>query len=290
MNKDELIEYVGRKDGYDKITAQPLRALSATLDHRNSTWSVGDPVPPCWQWLYFLPQTPQSRLEADGHPRRGGSLPAAASAKRLFAGARMILHRPLTVGARIYRESSVLDVARKQGRDGPLVFVTIRYVYRDDRGPALEEEQDIVLREASRVDAPSGVESDPPAAQWNHSVTPDPVLLFRFSALTFNAHRIHYDLPYTQQEGYPGLLVHGPLIAILLLDLAARNAGNRNVGAFAFRARAPVYAGTAIALRGDLSKDGTEVALSAYRCDGVLAMSAEITFTDDGSGVPMSRA
>ena len=287
MNKSELIEYLGRGDGYDAIHAQPLRSLSATLDLRHADWGAGDTVPAAWQWLYFLPETPQSRLEADGHPSRGNSLPVVASAKRLFAGARMKFHRPLRVGARIYREASVLDVARKQGRDGPLVFLTIRFNYRDELGPALEEEQDIVFRGSGRNETQAGTDVDVPPAEWNRSVTPNPVLLFRFSALTFNTHRIHYDLSYTRQEGYPGLLTHGPLIAILLLDLASRNIGGRNLGAFSFRAHAPVYAGTRVELRGNPDNDGTRAALNAYRCDGVLAMSAEIAFADDGSGSPL---
>ena len=287
MDKLELAVYIGRGDGHEEISAQPLRALSATLDRDPAAWNAGDPVPAAWQWLYFLPETPQSLLEADGHPRRGGSLPAASSTRRMFAGARMTFHRPLRVGARVYRESSVLDVARKQGRAGSLVFVTLRFVYRDDEGPVLEEEQDIVFRETGRVEIPSAIETEPPAAQWNGSITTDPVLLFRFSALTFNAHRIHYDQSYALQEGYPGLLVHGPLVAILLLELAARNAGNRKVGKFSFRAHAPICSGTRIALRGDPDRNGKRAVLGAWRCDGVRAMSAEIAFTDNG-GAPLA--
>ncbi|MBI2993812.1 MAG: MaoC family dehydratase N-terminal domain-containing protein, partial [Gammaproteobacteria bacterium] len=248
MDKTELIEYLGRDDGFDEIRVQPLRTLCAMLDLPIRNWMDGDPIPPAWQWLYFLPETPQSRLEADGHPPRGSSLPVPPAARRLFAGARMTFHRPLRVGTRVYRESSVADVARKQGRGGALVFLTVRYLYRDDRGPLLAEEQDIVFSESVRVAADAGNAVEVPSAQWNRGVTPDPVMLFRFSALTFNAHRIHYDLGYARQQGYPGLLTHGPLIAILLLDLAARNAPHKKVDAFNFRATAPVYAGTPIAL------------------------------------------
>ena len=286
MNQDELMEYIGHEDGEDELTLQPLRALSATLDYPDHQWNKGDPVPPAWQWLYFLPLTPQAKLDKDGHAARGGALPGTGEARRMFGGGRMIFHRPLRAGDTIRRETSVLEVTEKQGRSGKLVLATIRFNYLDQRGIALEEQQDLIFRLSGDLKAPADEKRQIPAARWQRTVTPDPVLLFRFSALTFNGHRIHYDLPYTRKEGYPDLIVHGPLLAVLLLDLAARNTDNRNIDYFSFRAVAPVYVNTPVALRGDLSDDGKTASLAAYRDDGARAMTAEIRFMPDDGGTP----
>jgi 3-methylfumaryl-CoA hydratase len=244
-------------------------------------------VPAGWQWLYFLPLTPQSQLDEDGRSVRDAGLTRGAGSKRMFAGGRMTFHRPLCVGDRVYRDTALLERKEKRGRRGRLVFMTTRCTYRDERGPALEEEQDIVFREADAPDIapvrPAGI----PAALWNRELTPDAVMLFRFSALTFNGHRIHYDRLYAQREGYPDLVVHGPLLAILLLDLAARNAPGRRVAGFSFRARAPAFVDTPISLRGDPDGDGTDAQFGAYRHDGVTAMTAELRFSTDDSGTPL---
>jgi len=287
MDRDELASLSGRSDGWEEITTPPLRSFAATLDQPTSDWHAGDPLPAGWQWLYFLPLTPQSRLDDDGRSVRDASLTRGAGAKRMFAGGRMKFHRPLCVGDRVFRETSLLDRKEKQGRSGKLIFMTTRYVYRDERGPVVEEEQDIVFRESDAPDAPTGHSGGVPAALWNRDLTPDAVLLFRFSALTFNGHRIHYDLSYARREGYPGLVVHGPLLAILLLDLVARNAPGRRITEFSFRARTPTFVDTPISLRGE--PGGTGAQLVAYRRDGATAMTAELTFATDDSGVPLSR-
>ncbi|HEY7840756.1 MAG TPA: MaoC family dehydratase N-terminal domain-containing protein, partial [Gammaproteobacteria bacterium] len=236
MTAEKLTALSARPDGWEDIAAAPLHSLGATLDHGPADWRAGDPVPAGWQWLYFLPLTPQSRLDEDGRSERGASLTRGMGAKRMFAGARMKFHRPLCMGERVFRESALLERAEKQGRSGPLVFMTTRYTYRDTRGPIMEEEQDIVFRESDAPDPAANRAAAVPAALWSREITPDPVMLFRFSALTFNGHRIHYDDPYARREGYPGLVVHGPLLAILLLDLAARNAPGRRAATFSFRA------------------------------------------------------
>lgn len=287
MDRDELASLSGRPDGWEEIAIPPLQRLCATLDRESGEWKTGDPLPAGWQWLYFLPLTRQSQLDDDGRSVRGASLTRGTGSKRMFAGARMKFHRPLCVGDRVFRETALLDRKEKQGRSGRLVFMAMRCVYRDERGPALEEEQDIVFRESEAPDASPAHTAGIPAALWNRDVTPDTAMLFRFSALTFNGHRIHYDLAYARREGYPNLVVHGPLLAILLLDLAARNAPARRVAEFSFRARAPVFVDTAISLRGEPGTEGTSVLLTAYRHDGVTAMTAELGFSTDDSGAPL---
>jgi 3-methylfumaryl-CoA hydratase len=288
MNGDKLASLTGRPDGWEEIAIPPLAALGATLDHAPAEWRVGDPLPAGWQWLYFLPLTPQSLLDDDGRSVRDAGLSRGAGSKRMFAGGRMQFRRPLCVGDRVFRETALLDRKEKQGRSGRLLFMTTRFVYRDDRGPALEEEQDIVLREPGAPEAAPAPRAIP-AAHWSREFTPDPVLLFRFSALTFNGHRIHYDLPYAQREGYPALVVHGPLLAILLLDLAARHAPGRRVAEFSFRARAPVFVDKPVFLRGNANEAGSAATLNAFRHDGVTAMTAELGFADGDSGAPLSR-
>ena len=287
MDRDALAAFTGRPDGEDLIAIQPLQALSAVFDHQPRRWRAGEPVPAGWQWLYFLPLTRHADLDLDGRTVRSPGLPGLDQARRMFAGGRMRFHRPLCVGDTVTRESTLLDLSEKKGRQGRLVFVTTRSLYRDGQGIAIEEEQDIVFRPAGPFAAPAA--QPIPAARWQREFKPDAVLLFRFSALTFNGHRIHYDLPYAQREGYPGLVVHGPLLALLLLDLAARNAPGRRILEFSFRATAPVFVDTPIVLRGDLSTDGSSARLSAHRHDGVTAMTAELRLTSGEAGIPLSR-
>lgn len=288
MDPAQLSGYLGRNDGEDEISIQPLRALSATLDHEQAQWQPGDPLPPAWQWLYFLPLTPQSQLDKDGHAHRDGVFPEIAEARRMYAGGRMYFQRPVLAGDTITRQSTVLDVVEKEGRSGKLVFITLGFNYFDAQGLALEEQQDLVFRLSGSIKPPAGKKSEIPPSQWQSMVTPDSVMLFRFSALTFNGHRIHFDLPYTRNEGYPDLLVHGPLIAILLLDLAARNASGRRISSFSFRALEPVFVNSTLTLCGNPSDDGSSATLAAYRNDGALAMTAEIVFSPDNNGVPLT--
>jgi 3-methylfumaryl-CoA hydratase len=175
-----------------------------------------------WQWFFFLPRVCQSQLDVDGHPQRGGFMPPIELARRMFAGARMRFFRPLIIGESATRTSIIRDVTEKEGRSGKLAFVTIGHTIRQNSEICLEEEQDIVYREqGAPIEAPKRAELPPvPEECWTRLVVPQPTLLFRFSALTFNAHRIHYDRNYaTVVEGYPGLVVHGPLTAVLLMEL-----------------------------------------------------------------------
>jgi 3-methylfumaryl-CoA hydratase len=234
--------WVGRSETRrDVITAAPLVALSALLDRDDPEPRAGDPAPPLAHWLYFLPAYRQSEAGPDGHRLRGGFLPPVALPRRMWAGSRLEFARPLAVGAAIERRSTIAAVEPKQGRSGPLVFVTVRHEVSDAAGLVLTDEHDIVYRGEAPL-AATPARRAPAGETWRREIRPDPVLLFRYSAVTFNSHRIHYDHPYvTRIEGYPGLVVHGPLIATLLVDLFRRNLPDARLTRLSFRALKPLY-------------------------------------------------
>jgi 3-methylfumaryl-CoA hydratase len=236
---DHLREWIGRAErSIDIVTAAPVAALSATLDRDDPAPRPGDRLPALWHWLYFLPARRQSELGLDGHVRPGGFLPPVTLPRRLYAGGRVEILHPLLVGDAIERMSRILDVSRKDGRTGPLVFVQVRHEIRSRDRLALTEEHDIVYRDTARPDDPQPPpRRAPDDAAWTSEVHPDDVLLFRYSALTFNAYRIHYDRRFaTEAQGHPGLVVHAPLVATLLADLLRRNLPEANVSSFSFRA------------------------------------------------------
>lgn len=235
----------------------------------------GDPLPPLWHWLYFLPFDRQSELGPDGHAKRGGFLPPVELPRRMWAGGRVEFHRPLKVGESVTRTSRIADVKVKEGRSGTLVFVLVKHEIGNTGGTALTEEHDIVYRDHRREGeiVPPG-QTAPSGAEWERVVQPDDVLLFRYSALTFNGHRIHYDRQYaTQVEGYPGLVVHGPLIATLLVDLVRPSAVKR----FEFRAVSPIFDTGTFAVAGKPEGDGKSIRLWARDAAGLLAMTASAT-------------
>jgi len=236
-----LSRWIGRVEKReDTIGAGPLRELRALLDRDDPEPREGEPIPPLAHWLYFLDTHRQSELGPDGHPRRGGFLPAVPLPRRMWAGSRLEFVRPLAVGARAIRKSTIGDVSVKEGRSGTLVFVTVRHEISDAQGLAITDEHDIVYR--GEAGAGASPVAAPTHEAWQREVRPDPVLLFRYSAATFNGHRIHYDHPYaTRVEGYPGLVVHGPLIATLLVDLLRRNRPGVALRRYAFRAMRPLF-------------------------------------------------
>lgn len=276
---ERLTDWIGTtEERADLITEWPAAALQATLDLTDPPLQEGDELPPLWHWLYFLPTVAGSGLGAEGHARLGGFLPPVPLPRRMFAGGRTEFLAPLRIGQHARRMGTVASVIEKQGRSGALVFVTVRYEVSTETGLALTEEQDLVYREAAaRPEVPAPGKDPIPPGAWTRTITPDEVMLFRFSALTFNAHRIHYDFPYvTGVEGYPHLIVHGPLTALLLADLAHRN-GPSALRSFSFRGRAPLFADGEIALVGG-PKDEDRVPLSAWSHDRRLAMTADALF------------
>lgn len=247
----------------DAARPQDLARFAATLEVPAPTATV----PPLWHWTLFLDQTPRSQLGPDGHPRALGELPATPHPRRMFAGGRLRWGAPLPVGAPIVRRTTFGEVAHKQGRSGPLAFVTVTHRFTVDGELHLEEEQDLVYRPhppagTPAVTLPAGDEPIP-AAPWQRTLDTDPILLFRFSALTFNAHRIHYDLDHARDtEGYPGLVVHGPMLAVCLAELVRAEVGDDAIRGFEFRAAAPAFCGEQVHLLG-WPQDG-EVRLAAW--------------------------
>lgn len=280
----DLKEWVGRTEILtDTLTATPHAALAATLDRSGGRPPNGVALPALWHWLYFLPLYRQSEVGADGHAKRGAFLPPVPLPRRMWAGSQFEFHAPLRIGDEVTRTSTIDDITEKEGRSGKLVFVKVRHEIRraQEKGVALTEFHDIVYRDAPSTDAtePSPVAA-PVDAQWKRKVVPDDVLLFRYSALTFNGHRIHYDRRYvTEVEGYPGLVVHGPLVATLLLDLLRANLPDVEVATFSFRALRPVFDIHHFFVCGERLPDGS-IHLWARDHEGWLTMDARATLRD----------
>ncbi len=262
----------------DTVAAAPIAALSATLDEDRPPPEPGDEVPPGWHWLYALPKPRRSDVGPDGHGKRGGFLPPIDLPRRMFAGSSMTFHRAVRIGDTIRLDSEVKDVKFKEGRTGRLAFVTVSRRISRLGELAIEEEQTLVYRDPPKAGSLEGSPDPAPIdAAWRSEIVPDPVLLFRFSALTFNAHRIHYDRPYaTGVEGYPGLVVQGPLIALLLLEACRAQRPGWWVEAFAFRARRPVFDTAPFTVAGRWGAGGATGELWAADAEGWLAMSATV--------------
>lgn len=253
------------------IAAEQVRLLAATLDADPALLGTGVlPLP--WHWACFPPAVPTSQLGADGHPRRRRELDGFP--QRMWVGGRLRQHRALRIGDTATRASRLASADRKDGSSGSFWLVTISHEISQRGAPCIEEEQDIVLRAPSAVAAP-GPDADSPDAEWLEERLADPVLLFRYSALTFNSHRIHYDAPYaTAVEGYPDLVVQGPLTATLLCGLASRRLDSP-LTSVEFRARAPLFANRRFWLTGSPTASGAE--LGAVRGDGQVAMTMTVT-------------
>ena len=276
-----LSEWIGRSETVSDIaTATPYAALSATLNRPAERPALGTPLPPLWHWLYFLPLSRQADIGPDGHAKRGGFLPPVPLPRRMWAGSQFEFHKQLCVGDILRRVSTIHDIAEKSGRTGPLVFVKVRHEIsrQGEAEVALTEFHDIVYREAAKPDdvAPAP-KMAPMNATWEHEWIPDDVLLFRYSALTFNGHRIHYDRRYvTEVEGYPGLIVHGPLVATLLLDLLRHRAPAAQVARYEFKAVRPLFDTNRFFVCGEPQQDGKTFRLWAKDHDGWLTMDATV--------------
>ena len=259
-----------------EISAEHAGKVAAVLD-ADDDLSAGAQLPLLWHWAFFTPVAPTAGLGHDGHPRLPVQGPTADLPRRMWAGGRVQMHFPLVVGGTATRRSRVVSAERKSGRSGDLLVVTAAHEIFQDGRVAITEEQDLIYRTASGspIEAPVGAHRpETPGGGWNDEVTVGAVTLFRFSSVTFNSHRIHYDLPYaTVEEGYPGLVVHGPLTAILLAESARRR--NRPGSSYSFRASAPLFADTPFTLLGQ-PDEGAGVSLQAVRNDGATAMTATL--------------
>jgi itaconyl-CoA hydratase / mesaconyl-C4 CoA hydratase len=254
----------------DPLHSGPVEALSSVLGLPGAPAAVGDALPPLWHWLYFLSWPAQRDLGGDGHPSHGRFLPPLPDRQRMWAGGRCEITEPLRLGEPAERTSTLVSAVAKRGRTGEMLFVTERRAFRQNGRACLVEEQDIVYRSGrSRGRHPEAVDrSTLPVADepWRQSLRPDPALLFRFSALTANAHRIHYDADYCRdQEGYPGLVVHGPLLALLMVDLVRRHAAARPVRSLSFRFLKPVFAGEHLVACGTGSDGHARLRVATHR-------------------------
>jgi 3-methylfumaryl-CoA hydratase len=283
MDLAHLQQWIGREELIvDRANPSLARGLLATLDRADLLEAASVDMPLTAHWLHFHAAVPQSELGPDGHPQRGGFLPPVPLPRRMWAGSRLKFSRRMRTGETIEKRSTVTDVRATEGRSGKLAFVTVRHEIGGDNGAVLIEQQDIVYRElataANSARQPRRAEAKP---QWRRQVTPDPVMLFRYSALTFNGHRIHYDHPYvTRVEGYAGLVVHGPLIATLLLDLLERERPQAIVQEFSFRAVAPLFDTAPFFVCGTEHEAG-KATLWAENKAGELTMEATATLEAD---------
>lgn len=277
LDADKFAAWVGRSEVVtDQIEFGRVNAMAATLDLPVS-FTLGDAVPPLWHWMYFWSAIPASQLGTDGHAQRGGFLPPVSLPRRMWAGGRLKFLAPLLVGTQAERVSRIKAIDVKQGKSGPLVFVTVAHDISVQTRLVIQEEHDIVYRDALPAgDSASTRKLAPTDAHWSREIQPDPVQLFRYSALTFNGYRIHYDRTYaTEVEGYPGLIVHGPLIASLLTDLLSRELPDRTISEFSFKAIAPLFDTERFSVHGRLEPEGRHVVLWAANSRGELAMQAE---------------
>lgn len=266
--------WIGRtEEAHDVLSRNLVKRIAATFGE--TTPADGEPLPPLWQWCFFQEPVFETLLGGDGHPARGGFLPPADTRNRMWAGGRVEFIEPLRVGADAHRLSTLLQIEEKHGRTGSLLFVTVRHDYSQQGQLCVREEQDIVYRDPN----PPKLNSDaaPEPGDWSETIVPTPTLLFRYSAVTFNGHRIHYDYPYaTGTEGYPDLVVHGPMIATLNLRAFIRANPGKRVRHFAYRGVRPLNVPTPFQVGGRLVEAG-KAQLWAGNAAGV-AQSAEVVF------------
>jgi len=274
-----LGQWIGKKESRTGVaTAWPVAALAATLDLPDPEPAAGSAVPLGWHWLYLLETAPQSELGADGLARRGGFLPPVALPRRMWAGGRLDFKGDIRVGDPIARDSEVISVESKHGKSGELVFVTVRHTIAAAGKVAVVEEHDIVYREAAKPgEKPPPGRPAPPQAKWRREMVAGPVMLFRFSALIFNANRIHYDIDYCRENGYPGLVVHGPLQTVLLLDLCRRH-DPRPVRRLEYRALHPVFHTEPFTVSGEPDSAGQKAQVWTANAAGHYAMTATAYF------------
>lgn len=261
----------------EALAPETAQRLAATLD-LDDRCAAGAALPPLWHWVYFTEWPSTAELGPDGHPRAGHFLPPLPNRRRMFAGGRLTVTSPLVLGRPAERQSAVTAIRVKSGRTGELLFVTVRQEYRQDGELRLAEEQDIVYRSddgATTSFTRAAASLAASSAPWSARPETHPALLFRFSALTANAHRIHYDQQYAEDvEGFPALVVHGPLLAVYMAELV--RAQGKAIAAFEFRLSKPVFVGDPIEVQG--VPDGDTVSLAVASGAGDIHASATATF------------
>jgi 3-methylfumaryl-CoA hydratase len=258
-------DWLGRQQTEeDEVAVGAVRRLAAMLDQEPAAYHRGSEMPESWYALLFGPTAQQSQIGADGHPRTGDFLPPMAGTRRMFAGRRVKFHKPLKVGDTVQRVSTIAQAEPKTGRSGAFTLVTVVHEISAGQGVAITEEQDLVYRQAvsdpaAAAPAKAAAKQAEAAAQWSEGWTPDTVQLFRYSALTFNSHRIHYDLPYAREvEGYPALVINGGLTALMLVERARPHLPGRIAG-YDARAMKPLFIGQTVTLNGRVGGNTAEL-------------------------------
>ncbi len=280
QNLEQLKQWIGqRESAVDYVTIPLVERLAATLDRDDPMPKPGDALPVGWYSTLFPRVVRQSQIGPDGHPKRGDFLPPVPLPRRMFAGRRITFHADLQVGDEVRRESTIKDVTSKEGRSGQMVFVTVTTNILSPRGLAVSEEQDIVYRGDPDPNAPPPAPQPAPGkAVWSRVVTPDPVTLFRYSALTFNGHRIHYDHPYvTKVEGYPDLVMNGGMTTLLVFELARANAATP-LKFIASRNVRPMFVNRPFTVCGEPAADGKTAKLWVVDDQNALSLSATAEF------------
>lgn len=280
MTDINLQDWVGKKEQLvDRLYPTPVKAFALTLNYQTVGVNDGDPLPELWHWLYFLPLVPMSEVGPDGHPKRGGFLPPITLERRMWASGRLQFKQDLFIGEEIRKTSEILKISEKEGKTGNMVFVTVKHAIESIRGVAVEEEQDIVYLPMPKVFTPPPPTPLPDGLQWKVHYPIDSVLLFRYSALTFNGHKIHYDRLYaTEVEKYPGLVVHGPLQAMLLFESAKNNQPGRKPASYSFRAMRPLFDFDKASIAGKVRPDGGHDLYTA-NADASIGMQATMMWS-----------
>ena len=279
MDITHLQGWIGRETfSQDLLSVRHARLMAATLGRDQEALVEGSALPPLWHWLYFLEGLPPAELGRDGHPARGGFLPPVPLPNRMWAGGTLEFLRPLRLGKPAEKRSRIQSVEHKQGRSGELVFVSVEHQVSQDGKPALRELHDIVYKEASRQGAVPAASPAPAESVRSASYRPDSTQLFRYSALTFNGHRIHYDLDYCRQvEGYDNLVIHGPLNATLLAQWA-QDIAQQPLRRFVYRGVSPALLGQTLSLHAAGPRAGKPLKVGVELESGAVSMQADAFF------------
>ncbi len=283
-NLERLKDWIGKTEVMqERASVDRIQGLAALLD-KPDTPREGEPVGPMGHWCYFKPRVRQSEVGPDGHPKRGGFMPPVPLPRRMFGGFRATYHKPLILGEMMRKEAKIKSVQIKTGGTGTLVICTVANRFSGEAGLAIEEEHDFIYRDNPPVDAADGSGNSgktamaPTDFKYSGEITPDPVMLFRYSACTFNGHRIHYDYKYvTEVEGYPGLIVHGPLIATFLMELGIANNPDRTLTTYSFQARAPLFGNSPFTVAGKPSATGCD--LWSITPEGRISATGAVAFS-----------
>jgi 3-methylfumaryl-CoA hydratase len=277
---ENLKRYIGRSEtATDVVIESAIARLAATLGVAKPATAAGDPIPPGWHGAFFPPLHGPSEMRADGQAAGGGIAPPVPLPRRRLGGARMSFHEPLRIGDAITRVSEIADIRVDEAESGATVLLVERNSISTLRGLAVVEERDLIYLSEGRAEAKAAPPPVPANAAWRRSIRPDPVLLFRFSAVRFNSHRIHYDRDYTTKvEGLPGLVVHGTLVSLLLMEMCRSELPARRLGYFGYHTVRQIYDTGPFTIAGTPSAEGREATLWAVDADGELAMTATARF------------